>query len=146
MIEIRPYLGSDEQAVAGLWREVFPNEPPWRDPESDIARKLTVQPELFFLAADGDKIVGTAMSGFDGHRGWVYYVAVHPSHRRRGIGHKLMDRVERCLAERGCPKLNLQIRGSDTEAKAFYERLGYRVEDRVSMGKLLQPDEENAAE
>ena len=134
---VRPYEDADENDVVALWREVFPDAPPWNDPRVDIRRKLGVQRELFFVAVNEDGLVGTAMAGFDGHRGWVYYVAVAPSQRRRGIGAALMKRVERGLAQVGCGKLNLQVRGTNREAVAFYEKLGYQVEDRVSMAKRL---------
>jgi len=136
-MDIRPYEEADEAAVAALWREVFPNAPTHNVPEEIIARKLAVQRDLFFVAVEGGAIVGTALAGYDGHRGWVHLVAVKPSHRRRGLGAALMARAEEALAARGCPKLNLQVRGSDREVVAFYERLGYAVEDRVSMGKRL---------
>ena len=137
MVEIRIYEESDEAAVAALWREVFADAPAHNVPEEDIRRKLAVQRELFFVAEEGGEIIGTALAGYDGHRGWVYCVAVKPSRRRRGIGAALMARVEEGLRAMGCPKLNLQVRATNREAVAFYERLGYAVEDRVSMGKRL---------
>jgi ribosomal protein S18 acetylase RimI-like enzyme len=137
-MKIRPYKAIDESAVAALWRQVFPDAPAWNQPESDIGRKLAVQPELFLVALEESRVVGTAMAGYDGHRGWVYYVAVHPEFRRRGIGAALMARVEHDLAQIGCGKLNLQIRASNAQAVAFYESLGYLVEDRISMAKRLQ--------
>jgi len=137
MIEIRPYRRSDEKAVAALWREVFPDAPSWNEPEKDIARKLEVQREFFLVAVEEGELIGTAMAGFDGHRGWVYYVAVSPAHRRRGVGATLMQSVEDALAGIGCPKLNLQIRSSNHEVKEFYSSLGYFVEDRISMAKRL---------
>ncbi|MBU0494694.1 MAG: GNAT family acetyltransferase [Chloroflexi bacterium] len=136
-MEIRAYLESDEAAVAALWREVFPGSPAWNHPETDIQRKLAVQRELFLVALLGSEIVGTAMAGYDGHRGWVYYVAVSPGHRRQGIGSALMRAVEHRLAAAGCPKLNLQVRATNHAVVAFYEQLGYQVEERVSMGKRL---------
>ena len=136
-VNIRPYLESDEAAVAELWREVFPGSPAWNHPETDIRRKLAVQRELFLLAVLDSEIVGTAMGGYDGHRGWVYYVAVSPRHRRQGIGTALMTGVEEGLARIGCPKLNLQVRASNHPVVAFYKRLDYKVEERVSMGKRL---------
>ncbi len=136
-MEIRPYLESDEVAVAGLWREVFPDAPPWNRPETDIRRKLAVQRELFLVATLDGKLVGTVLAGYDGHRGWVHYVAVSPRHRRQGIAMALMNRVERELVRRGCPKLNLQVRAAHDGVVSFYEKLGYEVEERVSMGKLL---------
>ncbi|UCE19103.1 MAG: GNAT family acetyltransferase [Gemmatimonadota bacterium] len=137
-MEIRPYSDSDEAAVAKLWREVFPEAPSWNLPETDIRRKRAIQPELFLVATSDSSIVGTAMAGYDGHRGWVYYVAVSPKHRRQGIGSTLMKRVEQDLAELGCPKLNLQVRTENEEVVAFYKKLGYTVEERVSMGKHLE--------
>lgn len=138
MTQIRPYSESDEAAVAELWREVFPGSPSWNHPETDIQRKLSVQRELFLVAALGSEIVGTAMAGYDGHRGWVYYVAVSPRHRRQGIGTALMNNVEQRLASLGCPKLNLQVRASNHEVVSFYESLGYEAEERISMGKRLE--------
>jgi ribosomal protein S18 acetylase RimI-like enzyme len=136
-MEIQAYRNEDEAAVAALWRQAFAYTPPWNVPEEDIARKLAVQPELFFVAELGGQVVGTAMAGYDGHRGWVYYVAVSPSHQRQGIGTALMRRVEQALTAMGCPKLNLQVRAGSPEAVAFYRRLGYDVEERVSMSKRL---------
>jgi ribosomal protein S18 acetylase RimI-like enzyme len=144
MIELRPYELEDEEDVVGLWREVFPDSPAHNDPHRDIRLKLQVQPDLFFVAMDEGCLVGTAMAGFDGHRGWVYYVAVHPNHRRKGIGSALMKRVERGLSEMGCPKLNLQIRATNAEVQAFYESLGYQVEDRISMAKRLSGNDGEA--
>lgn len=136
-MEIRPYKESDEQGVAQLWREVFPDSPAWNRPEDDIHRKLAIQRELFLVAEIEGEIVGTAMAGYDGHRGWVYYVAVDPGQRRKGIGAALMWQVELELAKIGCHKLNLQVRSSNQDVVAFYKKLGYDIEDRVSMAKRL---------
>jgi ribosomal protein S18 acetylase RimI-like enzyme len=136
-MEIRPYMESDEAAVAELWREVFPGAPAWNVPAADIERKLTVQRELFLVATIDLEVVGTAMAGYDGHRGWVYYVAVRPRYRRQGIGTALMERVEAGLARLGCPKVNLQVRASNEGVVSFYKKLGYQVEERISMGKRL---------
>ena len=140
-MEIRPYNSNDLDSVISLWRTVFPDAPTHNDPFSDIQSKLRIQPDLFFVATEDGKLVGTAMSGFDGHRGWVYYVAVHPDDRRRGIGSALMKRVEEALFEIGCPKLNLQIRADNVQVQSFYESLGYLVEERISMGKRLGEDQ-----
>ncbi len=137
-MRIRSYAESDEVSVAQLWREVFPGSPSWNHPETDIQRKLTVQRELFLVATIDSELVGTAMAGYDGHRGWVYYVAVSPRRRRRGIGTALMREVEHRLASMGCPKLNLQVRATNPEVVAFYRKLGYDVEERISMGKRLK--------
>ena len=135
---IRPYQDGDKNAVVELWETVFPGAPAHNPPARDIERKLAVQRELFYVACLDDKLVGTAMAGFDGHRGWVYYVASHPEYRRRGIGAALMKQVEKGLIAVGCHKLNLQVRSTNTEVVEFYRKLGYLIEDRVSMGKLIE--------
>jgi ribosomal protein S18 acetylase RimI-like enzyme len=137
-MDVRVYRADDHKAVVALWNDVFPDNAPWNDPADNIAVKLTTQPQLFLVAEDGDEIVGTVMAGFDGHRGWVHYVAVSPRHRRRGIGTALMRAAEERLVEMYCLKLNLQVRGGNSGAVRFYEGLGYAIEDRVSMGKLLR--------
>ena len=134
---IRPYRDSDASEVASLWQEVFPNDPKWNVPEEDIARKVGFQRQGFLVAVLEDRVVGTAMGGFDGHRGWVYLVAVSPALRRRGIGEALMVAVEHTLSGFGCTKINLQIRAGNEAVAAFYRKLNYQVEDRVSMGKRL---------
>jgi len=135
---MRPYNETDEKEVENLWLEVFPGSPAWNDPATDIRRKLKIQRELFIVAIIDSAVVGSAMAGYDGHRGWVYYVAVSPAFRRQGIGAALMKRVERDLKQIGCPKLNLQVRADNDEVVAFYKKLGYKVEPRVSMGKLFE--------
>jgi ribosomal protein S18 acetylase RimI-like enzyme len=137
MVGIRPYQESDERAMVKLWREVFGEALGWNNPVLDIQRKLAVQRDLFLVASLGPELVGSAMAGYDGHRGWVYYVAVRPSYRRRGIGTALMGEVEKRLVGMGCPKLNLQVRASNQQVVAFYQTLGFLVEERTSMGKRL---------
>lgn len=137
-IEIRPFEDADEDAVAALWREIFPDDPPWNEPSLVIAGKRAVQRELFLVAMEGRALAGTAMGGYDGHRGWVYAVAVRPDLRRRGIGARLMARLESALVRLGCPKVNLQVRAGNEAVVAFYQRLGYSVEQRVSLGKVLR--------
>jgi ribosomal protein S18 acetylase RimI-like enzyme len=136
---IRSFRPEDESAVIALWQACGLTRP-WNNPALDIARKLTTQPELFFVIDDGDALVATAMVGYDGHRGWVNYLAVAPSHRRRGLARRLMAAAERALMERGCPKLNLQVRSSNAEVLAFYARLGYARDDVVSLGRRLIED------
>ena len=87
---VRPYDDADQQAVVTLWQGVFEDPKPWNDPATDIGRKLRVQPELFLVATVDEQLVGTVMAGYDGHRGWVYYVATKPEFRRRGIAMALM--------------------------------------------------------
>ncbi len=140
-MKVRPYRSADHDAVVALWRTAFPNAPARNDPVLDIRRKLGVQPELFLVADLHERVVGTSMAGFDGHRGWVHLVAVAPDCRRRGVGSALIRCAEALLTELGCPKLNLQVRASTPEAVPFYEALGFRVEERISMGKVLPPGE-----
>lgn len=134
-ITIRPFRETDQDNVIKLWEKVFPDAQPHNNPARDIRTKREVQPELFLVALLEDQVVGTAMAGFDGHRGWVYYLGVDPDHQRQGIGTSLMKRVEASLIGMGCPKLNLQIRANNTEVQTFYESMGYISEDRLSMGK-----------
>jgi ribosomal protein S18 acetylase RimI-like enzyme len=134
---IRPYVTDDREAVAALWRRVFTGGPPWNEPNDMIARKESVQPDLFLVGVLGEQIAGTVLAGFDGVRGWVHHLAVLPEFRRQGIASLLMDRAEEGLVELGCPKLNLQVRGSNAEVIAFYESRGHAVEDVISLGKPL---------
>jgi ribosomal protein S18 acetylase RimI-like enzyme len=136
-MHIRPYQNSDEQAVIALWNEALPDAAPHNEPARAIRAKLAVDRDLFLVAEVEGAVVGTVMGGYDGHRGWVYSVAVEARHRRRGIGAALLRRLEAALCERGCLKVNLQVRASNAGVIAFYEKLGYGVEERVSMGKRL---------
>jgi ribosomal protein S18 acetylase RimI-like enzyme len=136
---VRPYVESDEAGVISLWRAAFPDEPAANVPIDDIRRKLAVQRELFLVGTIGGRIVATVMAGFDGHRGWIYRVAVLPELRKRGYGQAMMAEAERLLAQAGCTKINLQVRSTNTEAVAFYRSLGFEVEERISMGKRIAP-------
>ena len=138
-MRIRPYAAGDETAVIALWEKCRLTRP-WNDPRKDIARKLAVQPELFLVGVLGEAIVATAMAGYEGHRGWVNYLAVSPEHQRKGLGKTLMREVEARLMERGCPKLNVQVRAANGEALQFYRRLGYAQDEAVALGKRLIPD------
>lgn len=138
-LDLRPYADSDLDPVLALW-EACGLTRPWNDPRKDIARKRAVQPELFLVGTREGRVVATAMAGYDGHRGWVNYLAVDSACRRQGLGEAIMRRVEALLLERGCPKLNLQVRGSNDAALAFYARLGYRQDDVVSLGQRLIAD------
>ena len=139
-MEIRPYQASDESAVIELWQRCELTRP-WNDPHKDIARKLAVQPELFFVGLQEGQLVASAMAGFDGHRGWVNYLAVHPRWQRQGLARQLMRHVEQALQAMGCPKLNLQVRTGNLQAMAFYEAIGYGQDEVVSLGKRLISDQ-----
>ena len=139
-MKIRAYQPADEAAIVALWKECGLTRP-WNDPYKDIARKLTEQPELFLVGTLGGEVVASAMVGFDGHRGWVYYLAVAERHRKHSLGRALMQEAERLLIERGCPKINLQVRSSNAGVVEFYRRLGYSVDETVSLGKRLIPDQ-----
>lgn len=136
---LRPFDAADTDAVVALWERCGLTRP-WNDPRRDIARKATVAPDLFLVAEEGGAVVGTAMVGYDGHRGWVNYLAVAPEHRGRGLGRALMAEGERLLRALGCPKLSLQVRPENTEAMAFYEALGYRRDEVVCYGRRLIED------
>jgi ribosomal protein S18 acetylase RimI-like enzyme len=124
-------------SVKTLWQEAFPDDPPWNRAEVAIPAKLAVQPELFLVALDGDQVIGSIMAGYDGNRGWLYAVAVLNSHRRLGVGTALVRNAEEHLRSMGCRKINLQVRASNAAVAGFYDRLGYGVEERISMGKRL---------
>lgn len=143
-MDIRKYRNSDEAAVVRLWTECGLVRS-WNDPRKDIRRKLSVQPELFLVGSIGGSVMASVMAGFDGHRGWVNYLAVAEPYRRRGLGRLLMQRVEMQLREMGCPKLNMQIRSANAGVVAFYERLGYAQEQIISLGKRLISDEQAAS-
>lgn len=138
-MKIRAFSISDEAAVIELWRRCDLVRP-WNDPHKDIQRKLTTQPELFLVGEVASQLVASVMAGFDGHRGWVNYLAVSPEHRNAGLGRTLMRRVEVALEARGCPKLNLQVRTTNHAVLEFYRRIGYATDEVVSLGKRLIPD------
>lgn len=136
-LTIRPFQDDDETAVIALWRTSFPSEPPRNEPLAIIRRKRRVQSELFLVGTEDGRVVATVVAGYDGYRGWVYHVAVAADVRRKGYGRTMMGAAEERLRALGCPKLNLQINRSNGDVVAFYEALGYLVEDRISMGKVL---------
>ena len=138
-LQIRTYRESDEDAVVALWRECRLVRP-WNDPVKDIHRKLRVQRDLFLVGTLDGRLVATVMAGYEGHRGWINYLAVARECRERGFGRRLMDEVEARLRALGCPKINLQIRSSNADVVAFYRSLGFTVDDSLSMGKRLVED------
>jgi ribosomal protein S18 acetylase RimI-like enzyme len=134
---IRAFQQSDRGQLVSLWRTVFPDDPPRNAPDAVIESKLRVQPELLLVAEGPGGIVGAVMAGYDGFRGWIYHLAVLPEYRRQGIGTMLVQSAEEKLRRLGCPKVNLQIRSSNGQVAEFYRRIGYVVEERVSMGRPL---------
>jgi ribosomal protein S18 acetylase RimI-like enzyme len=138
--EIAPYSETHFAGVKDLWEEAFPDDPPRDYAEISIAAKAGEHPELFLLAMDGERVIGSVMAGYDGHRGWLYRVAVAKSHRHQGVGAALIEEAERRLWALGCVKINLQVRGTNQGVTAFYQSLGYVVQERISMGKLAPDD------
>jgi ribosomal protein S18 acetylase RimI-like enzyme len=137
VIEVIPYDDAQFGEVDALWRAVFPEDPPHSHATVAIPQKLAVQRELFLVAVEGGRVLGTVLAGYDGHRGWLYKLAVHPNARHCGIGTKLVRAAERKLTARGCTKLNLQVRAGNDEAARFWARMGYGEEPIISMGRLL---------
>ena len=138
MMEIKPYQNSIHRPqVIQLWGDVLGYQSGHNAPALVIDKKLAVQDGLFFVALDAQTVVGTVLAGYDGHRGWLYSVAVHPAHQHKGIGSALVRHAEKALASRGCVKINLQIVQGNEAVTAFYAALGYAVEPRVSMGKRV---------
>jgi ribosomal protein S18 acetylase RimI-like enzyme len=138
-MQIRSFAEADEDAVIRLWERCDLTRP-WNDPHKDVARKLAVRPDLFLIAVDGGEIVGSVMVGYDGHRGWINYLAVAPAHRRQGLGRALMAEAELRLLREGCPKVNLQVRAGNEGVVDFYRKLGYAIEEMVNLGKRLIED------
>ena len=137
---IRPFMLADSDAVIKIWKACDLTVP-WNDPKRDIARKLQVNPELFLVAELNGRLAGTVMGGYEGHRGWINYLAVAPDSQRRGVGRALMETVEAKLLALGCPKINLQVRSSNTAVIQFYGHLGYHIDDVLNLGKRLITDE-----
>lgn len=138
-LHIRPFEETDTEAVVALWQACDLTRP-WNDPYKDIQRKLTVGRDLFLVAVLDGELIGTAMGGYEGHRGWVNYLAVAPEHQKKGYGRLLMTHLETKLLALGCPKINLQVRASNTAVIHFYEAIGYKQDAVVSLGKRLIPD------
>ncbi|WP_353111715.1 GNAT family acetyltransferase [Microbacterium sp.] len=140
-VAIREFRREDTEAVVGLW-EVSGLTRPWNDPRRDIERKLAVQPELFLVAVDpADRVVGSVMAGYDGHRGWLYYLASDPGHRGQGIGRALVVEAEKRLLAYGCPKVQLMVRTENEKAMAFYDQLGYERFVVATTGRRLIADD-----
>ena len=139
-MDIRSFQDPDAAEVIRLWDRCGLLRP-WNDPRKDVARKRRVQSDLFLVGVIDGSIVASLMAGYDGHRGWINYLAVDPQHRRQGLARALMGEAERRLRAMGCAKINLQIRRDNPEAIAFYERIGFTEDAVVSFGKRLERDD-----
>ncbi len=139
-LQIRPYRSADEDAVVGLW-VACQLVGPQNNPHRDITRKLRVNPEWFLVGELDGKVVATCMVGYEGHRGWINYLAVAPEYQKRGFARQIMEEAERLLRQAGCPKINLQVRTSNAQVIEVYKSIGFKVDDVVSMGKRLERDE-----
>jgi len=138
-LRIIPYQPEYEGAVVRLWQDCNLTRP-WNDPVRDIRRMMTVNPDLFLVGLLGDRVVTTVMGGYDGHRGWLYYLGVAPDHRQRGYARLMVDAVTEKLKALGCPKINLMIRKDNTDAIGFYSGLGYADDPVILMSKRLVED------
>lgn len=138
-MKIRTFDIEDQTAVVELW-QACQLVVPWNDPAKDIARKLKVDADLFLVGESNGEIIATVMGGYEGHRGWVNYLAVSPQHQRKGYARQIMEYIEEQIQARGCPKINLMIRATNTEAEAFYNAIGYANETSIALGKRLESD------
>ena len=141
-LHIRPYQDRDEKDVIELWHNCN-LVVPWNDPKLDIERKLKVNPDLFIVGLIEGRVVATVMGGYEGHRGWINYLAVSPEIRQKGVGQQMVEEVEAKLRKLGCPKINIQIRSSNKGVIEFYGKVGFSVDDVISMGKRLVDDQKS---
>ncbi len=139
-LAIRPYRSEDEKAVIDLWQSCG-LVVPWNDPRRDIERKLQDSADLFFVAELHYRLVATCMAGYDGHRGWIYYLAVDPDFRRQGLAAQIMQHAEAVLKARGCPKIDLMVRDNNQPVIDFYQRIGYKKDPVCVLSKRLIDDE-----
>ncbi len=131
---IRPFQKEDKKYVVALW-DACGLIAPQNDPHLDIQRKSKIQPEGFLVGFLNDRLIASVMAGYEGHRGWINYLAVHPDFQNQGYGRQIMEAAELLLKEMECPKINLQIRTSNKDVIAFYQALGYLQDDVVSLSK-----------
>ena len=139
-MNIRAYRPEDEKTVIQLWIHcglIVPHNNPIRD----IERKSTVNPEWFLVGENEGKIIASCMAGYEGHRGWINYLAVAPSEQRKGYATEIVIEAEKLLRSAGCPKINLQVRTSNKKVIEFYKSIAFKIDDVVSMGKRMEPDE-----
>jgi ribosomal protein S18 acetylase RimI-like enzyme len=138
-MEVRTFSLKDEPAVVALWQKCALVRP-WNDPHLDIQRKMKVNPELFLVGVADGKIVAALMGGYEGHRGWINYLAVDPAVQRKGYGRQIMAEIEKQLLALGCPKISLHVRAGNDSALSLYDRIGYKNDNVISLGKRLIPD------
>ncbi len=136
---IRTYKTEDEKSLIKLW-SACGLVVAWNDPKKDIQRKLEEEPGLFFIGTDNDELIGSCMAGFDGHRGWIYYLAVKPEFQKKRFATQLIKHAEKKLLEIGCPKINLMVRKSNTSVLDFYKAIGYHDDPVVVLSKRLEDD------
>ena len=136
---LRSYEPGDREALVALW-SICELTRPWNNPHRDIDRKLARDGDNLLVLEEDNQLIGSVMVGYEGHRGWVNYLAVHPDHQRQGLGRLLMDEAERRLRDLGCAKVNLQVRASNETAREFYRQIGYTIDEAVSFGKRLEHD------
>lgn len=139
-MNIREFRTTDQASVIALWEQCELVKA-WNNPAKDIQRKIDDSAQGFFVGTEDQTIIASIMVGYDGHRGWVNYLAVAPTHRGLGLGRDLMKHAEKVLLSQGCPKLNLQVRTSNAEVIRFYNAIGYKEDACISFGKRLIPDD-----
>ena len=137
---IRNYKSSDEGQIIDLWFECG-LAAPWNNPKRDIERKMDKDPSLFLVGEFEGSIVASCMAGYDGHRGWIYYLAVRPEYQKQGIASKIVREAENRLLKIGCPKIDLMVRKSNEEAISFYQKIGYKDDPVIVLSKRLYDDE-----
>ncbi len=137
--KIRAFRKEDQIAVINLWTDCK-LVVPWNDPAKDIERKLKVDPDLFLVGHLSGNVVASVMGGYEGHRGWINYLAVSPHHRRNGYAKKIIHFLEELIKGKGCPKINLQVRNSNSDIISFYKSIGYGDDNVVGLGKRLDHD------
>jgi ribosomal protein S18 acetylase RimI-like enzyme len=136
---VKPYSSQNMDDVIDLWNRCNLLRS-WNDPKKDIKRKIKVNPELFLLGFIDNRLIATVVGGYDGHRGWINYLAVDPAYKQRGFGKQIMEAVEEKIGALGCPKINIQVRADNKDTLKFYESIGYKIDKVVSIGKRLEED------
>lgn len=126
----------ETMSIVALWEKTGLTRP-WNDPTQDIQRALSAKSSTIFIAKNDHKIIGTAMAGYEGHRGWIYYLAVDPDYQKQGLGKKLYNTAEQWLKNQGAPKIQILIRADNQKVISFYEGLGFEKSSSLLMGKKI---------